>query len=83
MQSNITQYAIKLNAYCNYCEKLDLAMMAKLDSINYLELARTLLNARVESPKTYVEHVKNNNLLNRLSLINTKLEQQEKGTMRK
>ena len=55
----------------------------EIRGINYLELARTLLNARVESPKTYVEHVKNNNLLNRLSAINTKLEQQEKGTMRK
>ena len=58
-------------------------MMAKLDGIDYIALARTLLNARVELPKTYVEHVKYNNLLNRLSAINTKLEQQEKGTMRK
>lgn len=58
-------------------------MMAKLDGINYLELARTLLNARVESPKTYDEHVKYNNFSNRLSAIITKLEQQEKGIMRK
>lgn len=83
MQSNITQYVITLNYYCNYCEKLDLAMMAKLDGINYIALARTLLNARAESPKTYDEHVKYNNFSNRLSAIITKLEQQGKGTMRK
>lgn len=83
MQSNIIQYVITLNDYCNYCEKLELAMMAKLDDINYLELARTLQNARVESPKTYDEHVKYNSFSNRLSTIITKLEQQEKGTKRK
>lgn len=83
MQSNITQYVITLNDYCNYCEKLELAMMAKLDGINYLELARTLQNARVESPKTYDEHIKYNSFSNKLSAIITKLEQHEKDAKRK
>lgn len=82
MQKTISLYTITLQQYCSFCEKIRLAMMAKLDNVDYMECVRTLQNAKVEPTKTYDEHIRLHNYQKKLSDIVTQFEQSPKGKSR-
>ena len=83
MQDTINLYTITIGQLCNYYEKLRLAMMAKIDNIDYLACVRILQNANVEPPRALDEHIKLNDIQNKLSRIAIKLNQQTKGNQKK
>lgn len=83
MQKNTSLYTITFKQYCDFCSALDLAIMAKLDNVDYMECVRTLQNAKVEPAKSYEEHIKLHKHQRRLLDIVTQFEQQTKGKPRK
>ena len=74
---------ISLDSFYSSCDKLRLAMMAKIDGINYLEWAKTLQGASVISAETYDEIVKYQGYLKLLSDVVSQLEQNTKGVSKR
>lgn len=83
MLKTINQYVVTLKQYYAFCETLQYAMMAKIEGINYLECAKALQNAKIESPKAYDEYIKLHNFKKKIASIVSQLEQPEKGKSRK
>lgn len=75
-QKNASLYTITFTQYCDFCSALDLAIMAKLDNVDYMECIRTLQNAKIEPTKSYEEHIKLHKYQRRLLDMATQIEQQ-------
>ena len=74
---------ISLDSFYSSCDKLRLAMMAKIDGINYLDWAKTLQEASVIPAKTYDEIVKYQGYQKLLSDVVSQLEQNTKGVSKR
>lgn len=74
---------ISLDSFYSSCDKLRLAMMAKIDGINYLEWAKTLQGASVIPANSYDEIVKYQGYQKLLSDVVSQLEQNTKGVSKR
>lgn len=79
----ISRTNISLDSFYSSCDKLRLAMMAKIDGINYLKWAKTLQGASVIPAKTYDEIVKYQGYQKLLSDVVSQLEQNTKGVSKR
>lgn len=58
LQNKTSLYIISLNDYCSFCDKLELAMMAQIDNIDYVKCLDALIKAKMQEPKTYDEYIR-------------------------
>ena len=77
-----SQYIITFQQYTDYCEKLSLAVMAKLENVDLLECAKKLLSIKIETKK-YDEHLKLHILRLQLIRIIASLEEPKKSNQRR
>lgn len=75
-------YNITIQQYCDFCDKLSLAMMAKLDNVDYMECIRTLQRAKITPANTYDEHIRLHNYQRKLLDTAIQLEQSSKSKSR-
>lgn len=75
MMRDIEEHTISLEQYYSYFENLELINMADIDSIDILNYIKALLNAKISSPKTYVEVIKYDKHQKELSRSIAELEQ--------
>lgn len=75
MMRDIEEHTISLEQYYSYFENLELINMADIASIDILNYIKALLNAKISSPKTYVDVIKYDKHQKELSRSIAELEQ--------
>ena len=82
MQKIGYRYIITFKQYCDYCEKLSLSLMAKLENVDFLECAKILQNIKIETIN-YDEHLKLHILRLQLTRIIASLDEPKKRQTRR
>ena len=77
MKKAIGTKHIQLNEFCNYCDTLRLAMMAKIDGIDFLDWAETLQGAIITNTKTFEDSAK---MLSYMIILGDIIEQLKQNT---
>lgn len=83
MKDTINNYTITIKQYYNYCDYLNLAINARVEDIDCLDIARILQNAKVQLPRTYDESVKYISYRKSVNDHVKQLEQNAKGNLKK
>ena len=66
LKNRNNSYLMKVTEFCDYYYALNLAMMAKLDSIDFLDIIKTLYDIEVYPPISYDEIIKFNDCQKKL-----------------